>query len=338
LLEDKCRSKHPKERDMEGKNPPKLLDQVRQKIRFLHYSRKTEQSYIHWIRRFILFHNKRHPKDMNGEEIASFLNYLANNENVAASTQNQALAAIIFLYKHIINIDVSEIPEFQYARKPKRLPVVLTQNEVKRVFEYLNEPHKCMIGLMYGAGLRLNECLELRVLDIDIERREITVRRGKGNKDRRTLLPDFVVPGLKFSLDKVEQYHEIDQADGIRHVHMPDALARKYPNAGKQLKWQYVFASHKTSVDPVTGHTGRHHIHSKSVSRAISNAVRKANIMKHVTAHVFRHSFATHLLENGYDIRTVQELMGHTNVNTTMIYTHVLNKGGHGVRSPLDNL
>lgn len=235
---------------MEGKNPPKLLDQVRQKIRFLHYSRKTEQSYIHWIRRFILFHNKRHPKDMNGEEIASFLNYLANNENVAASTQNQALAAIIFLYKHIINIDVSEIPEFQYARKPKRLPVVLTQNEVKRVFEYLNEPHKCMIGLMYGAGLRLNECLELRVLDI--ERREITVRRGKGNKDRRTLLPDFVVPGLKFSLDKVEQYHEIDQADGITHVHMPDALARKYPNAGKQLKWQYVFASHKISVDPVT--------------------------------------------------------------------------------------
>lgn len=323
---------------MESKNPPKLLEQVRQKIRFLHYSRKTEQSYLHWIRRFILFHNKRHPKEMRGEEVARFLNYLANTENVAASTQNQALAAIVFLYKHIIDIDISKIPEFQYARKPKRLPVVLTQNEVKRVFEFLNEPHQCMVGLMYGSGLRLNECLSLRMLDVDIERREITVRRGKGNKDRRTLLPDFVLAGLKLAMDKVEQFHEIDQAAGISHVHMPDALAKKYPNAGKQLKWQYVFASHKTSVDPITGNTGRHHVHSKSVSRAISDAVKKANIMKHVTAHVFRHSFATHLLENGYDIRTVQELMGHSNVNTTMIYTHVLNKGGHGVKSPLDNL
>lgn len=275
---------------------------------------------------------------MGGEELVRFLNYLVNKENVAASTQNQALAAIVFLYKQVLDIDVGEIPEFQYARKPKRLPVVLTQNEVKRVFEYLNEPHKTMVGLMYGSGLRLNECLELRMLDVDIERREIIVRRGKGNKDRRTLLPEFVIPGLKIAIDKVQQYHEIDQTNGITHVHMPDALARKYPNAGKQLKWQYVFASHKTSVDPITGNTGRHHIHSKSVSRAISNAVKKANIMKHVAAHVFRHSFATHLLENGYDIRTVQELMGHSNVNTTMIYTHVLNKGGHGVKSPLDNL
>lgn len=327
---------------MEGamleKKPPKLLDQVKEKIRFLHYSRETEKSYVHWIRRYILFHNKRHPKDMGGKELARFLNYLVNKENVAASTQNQALASIIFLYKQILDIDVGEIPEFQYARKPKRLPIVLTQNEVKHVFEYLNEPHKTMVGLMYGAGLRLNECLELRMLDVDIERREIIVRRGKGNKDRRTLLPEFVIPGFKLAIDKAQQFHEIDQANGVTHVHMPDALARKYPNAGKQLKWQYVFASHKTSVDPITKNIGRHHIHTKSVSRAISNAVRKANIMKHVTAHVFRHSFATHLLENGYDIRTVQELMGHSNVNTTMIYTHVLNKGGHGVKSPLDSL
>ena len=276
---------------MNGNRPPKLLDQVRQKIRYLHYSRKTEQSYIHWIRRYILFHNKRHPKDMGGEEVARFLSYLVNKENIAASTQNQALAALVFLYKKILNVDVGEIPEFQYAKKPKRLPVVLTQSEVKRVFEYLNEPHLTMVGLMYGSGLRLNECLELRILDVDIDRREIIVRRGKGNKDRRTLIPDFIVPGLQLAIDKVRQYHEIDQANGITHVHLPNALARKYQNAGKQLKWQYLFASHKTSIDPITGNTGRHHIHSRSVSRAITNAINKAGIMKHVTAHVFRHSF-----------------------------------------------
>lgn len=323
---------------MDRNRPPKLLEQVRNKIRFLHYSRKTEQSYIHWIRRFILFHNKRHPNKMGGEEVATFLNYLANKENVAAATQNQALAALVFLYKRILDIEIENIPEFSYAKKPKRLPVVLTQREVKSVFEFLNEPYLTMVGLMYGSGLRLNECLELRMLDIDIERREITVRRGKGNKDRRTLVPEFVIPGLISSINKTKQCHDIDQANGISHVHLPDALAKKYPNAGKQLKWQYVFASHKTSSDPITGKTGRHHVHAKSVSRAISSAVKKANVMKHVTAHVFRHSFATHLLENGYDIRTVQELMGHTNVNTTMIYTHVLNKGGHGVKSPLDSL
>ena len=323
---------------MHQQKPPKLLIQVKEKIRFLHYSRKTEQAYVHWIKRFILFHGKRHPRDMGGVEISSFLNYLANRENVAASTQNQALSAIVFLYKQVLDIDFGEIPDFRYAKKPRRLPVVLTQDEVKNLFDHLNEPYKSMVGLMYGSGLRLNECLSLRILDVDFGRSEIIVRAGKGNKDRRTLLPEFVVPGLMLAIQKAETFHQIDQQNGIDYVYLPNALGRKYPNAGKQLKWQFIFASGKTSRDPVSGREGRHHVHSKSVQRAISSAVRKANIMKHVTAHVFRHSFATHLLENGYDIRTVQELMGHSNVNTTMIYTHVLNKGGLGVKSPVDSL
>ena len=323
---------------MDQNQPPKLLDLVRQKIRFLHYSRKTEQAYIQWIRRFILFHNKRHPREMGHEDISSFLNYLVNRENVSASTQNQALNAIIFLYKQVLDIDLGQVPEYQYARKPKRLPVVLSQDEVKAVFQFLNEPHRTIIGILYGAGLRLNECLGLRILDVDFGRCEIMVRRGKGNKDRRTLLPDFVMAGLKQAISNAQNYFELDQKNGINYVYMPDALAKKYPNAGKELKWQYVFASGNISRDPRTGKRGRHHIHTKSVSRAISNAVRKAGIMKHVSSHVFRHSFATHLLENGYDIRTVQELLGHSNVNTTMIYTHVLNKGGRGVKSPIDNL
>jgi integron integrase len=274
---------------------------------------------------------------MGSEEVVAFLNYLANKESVSASTQNQALSALAFLYKHIINIDLGELPNFQYAKKPKRLPTVLTQKEVKAVFKYLVEPHKTIVGLMYGSGLRLNECLKLRVLDVDIERKEIIVRRGKGNKDRRSILPVTMIPGLELAIANTEKNHLIDKINGINHVYMPDALGRKYPNAGKQLKWQFIFSSYKTSIDPITGNTGRHHIHSKSVQRAISSAATKANIMKHVTSHVFRHSFATHLLENKYDIRTVQELLGHANVNTTMVYTHVLNKGGMGVHSPIDD-
>ena len=323
---------------MEPSKSPKLLDQVRQKIRYLHYSGKTEQAYIQWIRRYILFHGKRHPRNMRGGEISGFLNYLVNSENISASTQNQALSALIFLYKQVLDIEVGELPEFQYAVKPKRLPVVLTQEEVKAVFQHLREPHRTIVGLLYGSGLRLNECLGLRVLDVDFGSKEIIVRRGKGNKDRRTLLPDFVIPGLRSVIDKTEKLHTIDQVNGIDFVYLPDALGKKYPNAGKQFKWQYVFASGNTSTDPVSGKTGRHHIHTKSVQRAISSAISKAGIRKHVTSHVFRHSFATHLLENGYDIRTVQELLGHSHVNTTMIYTHVLNRGGHGVKSPIDTL
>ena len=323
---------------MEQQHPPKLLDLVRQKIRFLRYSIKTERAYVQWIRRYIIFHGKRHPRDMGVEEIAGFLNYLVNRENVSVSTQNQALSAIIFLYKHILDIDIGQLPVFQYARKPRRLPVVLTQDEARAVLQNLREPHKTMVGLMYGAGLRLNECLGLRVLDIDFGRNELTVRRGKGNKDRRTVLPESVTSGLKLAIDRARRYFEMDQQNGIDHVSLPDALIRKYPNAGKQFKWQFVFASGNLSSDPVTGRRGRHHIHSKSVQRAVCSAVAKAGILKHVSSHVFRHSFATHLLENGYDIRTVQELLGHTNVNTTMVYTHVLNRGGRGVKSPIDTL
>ncbi len=275
---------------------------------------------------------------MGGDEISRFLNYLANTEKVAASTQNQALTALAFLYKQVLDIELGDIPAFEYARRPKRLPVVLTQDEIKAVIQHLKEPYLTMVGLMYGSGLRLLECLRLRVMHVDFGRSEIMVHAGKGNKDRRTILPDFVKPGLKLAIDKAEQYFEIDQRNGIEHVDLPESLMRKYPNAGKQFKWQFVFASGNTSTDPVTGKVGRHHIHKRTISRAISNAIDKARIRKHVTAHVFRHSFATHLLENGYDIRTVQELMGHKNVNTTMIYTHVLNKGGHGVKSPLDTL
>ena len=318
--------------------PPRLLDQVRQRINYLHYSSKTGDAYIKWIREYILFHDKRHPKDMGAEEISIFLNYLANSRRVSASTQNQALTAIIFLYREILARDVGVLPDFQYAKRPKRLPTVLAQEEIKSILEYMHDPHGTMVRLMYGSGLRLNECLSLRILDIDFSRREITVRRGKGNKDRITMLPESVVPALKTAITRAADLHDQDQRDGIGHVHLPDALARKYPNAGRELKWQYVFASYKTSIDPVTGKRGRHHLHSKSIERAINRATRKAGIMKHVTAHVFRHSFATHLLENGYDIRTVQELMGHKNVNTTMVYTHVLNRGGRGVKSPVDGI
>ncbi len=323
---------------MEGMHKPRLLDQVRTRIRYLHYSYKTEQSYVQWIRRFILFHNKRHPKDMGAEEITAYLNYLANQRHVAASTQNQALNAVLFLYKEVLHQDPGEFQGFARAKKPKLLPVVLTRAEVQSILACLKEPYKTMVSLMYGAGLRLSECLMLRILDIDFSRREITIRAGKGAKDRITMLPEFVISGLQSAIEKARAYHERDRATGIDYVYLPGGLARKYPSAGRELKWQFVFASGNLSIDPRSGKKGRHHVHPKSLERTLRQAIRAAGIMKHVTAHAFRHSFATHLLENGYDIRTVQELLGHAHVNTTMIYTHVLNRGGRGVKSPLDGL
>jgi integron integrase len=317
---------------------PRLLDQVSARIRYLHYSRKTEQSYRLWIKRFILFHNKRHPKEMVADDIVSFLNYLATQKEVSASTQNQALNAIVFLYKKVLNIELDDLQQLSYAKRPKRLPVVLTQEEVTNVMEHLKEPHWTMVALMYGSGLRFSECINLRIMDIDFARRELFVRAGKGGRDRVTMLPEKATPGLKNQIDQVRQYHEEDVKKGINHISMPYALIKKYPNAGKELKWQFIFASKKLSLELGTGNMGRHHIHEKSAQRTIRNAIKCAEILKHATCHTFRHSFATHLLENGYDIRTVQELLGHKHVNTTMIYTHVLNRGGKGVKSPIDTL
>ncbi len=324
--------------DTNTRKPLKLMDRLRQKIRFKHYSLSTERVYSQWVRQYILFHGKQHPKNLGEQDIVRFLNYLANDRNVAASTQNQALSALVFLYKEVLEKELGDLGGFSYAKKPKRLPVVLTQAETLSVLSYLSEPYKTAISLLYGSGLRLNECLSLRVLDVDIARRELTVRRGKGGKDRRTMLPETIIPSLEKVIAHTKSLFDEAVEAGVDYVFLPDGLARKYPNAGKEFKWQYVFASGNISADPRSGRKGRHHLHAKTLSRAISAAVKKAGVLKHVTAHTFRHSFATHLLENGHDIRTVQELLGHESVETTMIYTHVLNRGGRGVSSPLDGL
>lgn len=315
---------------------PRLLDRLRARIRYRHYSPRTETTYVQWVRRFILFHNKRHPSDLGAQEVAAFLNHLVTREHVSASTQNQALCAVMFLYKHVLEKELEPLPEFIPARRLKRLPVVLTRDEVKAVLSGLHEPHLTMALLMYGAGLRITECLKLRILDVDFGRRELFVRRGKGQKDRVTVLPDSAITGLRDAIQKTSDRFERDQALGIHHVDLPPGVLRKYPNACRELKWQFVFTSHLLSLDPRSGKKGRHHVHDRSVSKAINAAIRKAGIMKHATAHSLRHSFATHMIEQGYDIRTVQELLGHSHVNTTMIYTHVLNRGGRAVISPAD--
>ena len=318
--------------------PPRLIEQVRTRIRYLHYSLQTERTYIHWIKRYIYFHNKRHPKNMSEAEIVAFLNYLATKRRVSASTQNLALCAIIFLYKQVLKIEIGELEQLTYAKRPKKLPVVMTQQEIHSVLSELNEPYRTMAGLMYGSGLRLKECLQLRIMDIDFSRNELFVRSPKGGKDRVSVLPESVIPGLQIAISIARNYFEQDQRTGINYIELPFALNRKYPNAGKEFKWQFIFASGKLSIDPRTKRRGRYHIYPTTIRRAVGRAVKNVGILKHVSCHTFRHSFATHLLESGYDIRTVQELMGHKHVNTTMIYTHVLNKGGRGVQSPLDAL
>ncbi len=315
----------------------KLLDQVSEVIRLKHYSPRTEEAYVDWIRRFILFHDKRHPREMGAPEIEEFLTHLAVDRNVSASTQNQALYAILFLYRHVLRKDLDQQAiEAVRAKKPKRLPVVLTREEALRVIGLLSGTHRLMAKLLYGSGLRLRECLRLRVKDIDFEQRQIVVRDGKGAKDRVTVLPETLVPFLQEHLQHVKYLHDDDLSKGYGSAPLPSALERKYPNASREWKWQYVFPASKRTLHPHTGIVCRGHADPGGLYKAIKQAARRAGITKRISPHTFRHSFATHLLEDGYDIRTVQELLGHKDVKTTMIYTHVLDRGPLAVRSPLD--
>jgi integron integrase len=315
---------------------PKLLDQVRNAIRVKHYSFRTEEAYTDWIRRFILFHDKRHPDSMGEEEVAQFLTHLAREGNVAASTQNQALSALLFLYKEVLKQEIGWLQQVERAKKPPKLPVVLSRDEVRQIFVHLKGMPKIMAGLLYGSGLRLMECVRLRVKDIDFAYAQITVRDAKGGKDRITMLPLNLAEPLRRHLFRVKAQHEQDLEDGFGQVHLPFALARKYPSAAREWGWQYVFPSSRISQDPRTGAQQRHHVAEGILQSALKNAVRASGITKRATCHSLRHSFATHLLTKGYDIRTVQELLGHKDVSTTMIYTHVLNKPGLSVKSPLD--
>jgi integron integrase len=315
---------------------PRLLDQVRNSLRRLHYSYRTEQAYLQWVRRFIYFHEKRHPRGMGEPEVAAFLTHLAVDRRVSASTQNQALNAILFLYKQVLEREIGLIQGVTRAKRSERLPVVMTHEEVQTVLRRLSGRDWLLACLMYGAGLRVMECLRLRVKDIDFGLSQIVVRDGKGQKDRVTPLPTLVIPALRQQIEEVRRLRESDLADGYGEVSTPFALARKYPNAVRELAWWYVFPASQRSRDPYSDRIKRHHLDESAIQKAVKQAVRAAGITKPVSCHTFRHSFATHLLNSGYDIRTVQELLGHKDVATTMIYTHVLNRGGRGVISPLD--
>ena len=320
-------------------DPPKLLDRVRMAVRARHYSLRTEDAYAGWIKRYILFHNKKHPSAMGAEEINAFLTHLAVEGNVSASTQNQALSAILFLYREVLNENVGWIGEIVRAARPRRLPVVFTREEVGRILTRMQGEQRLVGELLYGSGMRVLEAVRLRVKDLEFRRGEILVRDGKGRKDRVTMLARSLGDSLQAHLVGVRELHEHDLAAGAGAVFLPDALGRKYPNAVRQWGWQYVFPARRISVDPRSGERRRHHLDERLVQRAFSGAQKAAGVDKSGTVHSLRHSFATHLLEDGYDIRTIQELLGHADVKTTMIYTHVLNRsGGRGVRSPLDAL
>jgi len=301
-----------------------------------HYSLRTEQAYVNWIKRYIFFHNKRHPTEMGESEIRAFISDLASKKSVAASTQTVALSALLFLYRDVLKQKLPYVEGIERAQKPERMPVVFTPTEVREVLARLDGVNYLIATLLYGSGMRLMDGLRLRVKDIDFERNEIVIRAGKGEKDRVTMLPQAIKAQLREHLKRVQIVHQGDLRLGFGEVYLPYALERKYPKASKEWKWQYVFPARSLSIDPRAGKKRRHHISEDKMHRAVKNAIRHAEVNKHGSCHTLRHSFATHLLENGYDIRTVQELLGHKDVRTTMIYTHVLNRGGKGVRSPLD--
>jgi len=319
-------------------NSKKLLDQYRDALRVKHYSPRTEDTYTQWVRNFILFHNKRHPKEMGIPEIGQFLTHLASDKQISASSQNQALSSILFLYRHVLRVSLDEESLLQFRpQRSKTLPTVLSKDEIKLVFAKLSGVYKLIAQVMYGGGLRVMETMRLRIKDLDFENQQIIVRDGKGENDRFTIFPETLLAPLQFHLQQVKLIHQQDLADGYGAVYLPNALGRKYPLANREWIWQYVFPAPERSKDKRTGIIRRHHIHETAVQKSVREAARKAGINKHVTPHTFRHSFATHLLQNNYDIRTIQELLGHKDVKTTMIYTHVLNRGASAVRSPLDD-
>lgn len=315
----------------------KLLDQYREALRNRHYSARTEKTYASWVRQYILHHHKRHPREMGPAEINDFITHLVGQRNVSASTQNQAISAILFLYRNVLRLPLDETALAPIRpSKPKRVPTVLSKTEAKTVIEKMDGVYKLMTQIMYGGGLRLMEVLRLRVKDLDFANRQIIVRDGKGENDRVTTFPDVLLEPLRLHLKQVKALHEHDLSIGLGTVYLPYALERKYVNANREFAWQYVFPAPDLSVDPASGVKQRHHVNESSLQKAVKQAARLAKMDKPVTPHTFRHSFATHLLQNGYDIRTVQELLGHKDVKTTMIYTHVLQRGGLAVRSPLD--
>ncbi len=318
--------------------PPKLLDQVRYAIRVRHYSRRTEEAYTHWIRQFIVHHGKRHPREMGADHVAHFITWLAITKHVSASTQNQALCALLFLYRDVLRHDIGDLPAVPRARQPDTVPVVLSRDEVAAVMRHLTGVDWLIVALLYGSGIRLQECLSLRVKDVDFARNQLVVRRGKGQKDRFSVLPAGLKAKVEVHLTQVRQLHNRDLAAGLGRVTLPGALQRKYPNASTDWGWQFVFPAARICRDPEFGPPTRFHLHESAVQKAVARAARNAGLVKRVGPHTFRHCFATHLLEDGQDIRTVQELLGHRDVRTTMIYTHVLARGPLGVRSPFDRL